>query len=99
MLLEEFNWKQEVLESAEPVLVDFWAKWCEPCQAMNPIIHKIAEQWKVCKVNLDTNRDLARHCRISVVPTLLIYKGGQEVFRRHGAAPESVLLTELERLR
>jgi thiol-disulfide isomerase/thioredoxin len=52
MLLHEFNWKKEVLQSAEPVLVDFWASWCPPCRAMNPVLETLAEDFKVCKVTL-----------------------------------------------
>jgi thioredoxin 1 len=59
MLLHEFNWKKEVVEATEPVLVDFWASWCPPCLAMNPAIEALARDFKVCKVNVDTNQELA----------------------------------------
>jgi thioredoxin 1 len=62
MLLHEFNWKKEVLQASEPVLVDFWASWCPPCRAMNPTIETLARDFKVCKVpggrNVDTNQEL-----------------------------------------
>ena len=68
MLLYEFNWNNEVLQAPEPVLVDFWASWCPPCRARNPTIESLARQFKVCKVNVDTNQDLAAHYGVSSIP-------------------------------
>jgi thioredoxin 1 len=99
MLLHKFNWKKEVLEASEPVLVDFWASWCRPCRAMNPSIEALAEDFKVCKVNIDTNQELAARYDISSVPTLLIFKGGQIVARHVGVTPEATLRAELQKLR
>jgi thioredoxin 1 len=97
MLLHEFNWKREVLQAAEPVLVDFWASWCEPCQSMNPIIESLARDFKVCKVNVDKNKDLAAHYRITAIPALLIFHGGKLVAQHDGVTPEATLRAELER--
>jgi thiol-disulfide isomerase/thioredoxin len=69
MLLRKFKWKKEVLQTSEPVLVDFWASWCPPCQTMNPIIEALARDFKVCKVNVDTNEQLVVHYGISFHPT------------------------------
>jgi thioredoxin 1 len=99
MLLHKFNWKKEVLEASEPVLVDFWASWCPPCRAMNPSIEALAKDFKVCKVNIDTNQELAARYDVSSVPTLLIFKGGQIVARHVGLTPEATLRAELQKLR
>ena len=98
MLLEEFNWKKEVLESPDPVLVDFWASWCAPCLKMNPIIESLATDFKVCKVNLDKNQDLAHHYQISSIPAFLIFKGGQMAARHVGVTAEETLRSELDGL-
>ena len=98
MLLHEFNWKKEVLQSTEPVLVDFWASWCSPCRAMNPTIETLAKDFKVCKVNVDTNQELAARYSISSIPALLIFKDGQVAARHVGVTPEAALRTEMQRL-
>jgi thioredoxin 1 len=98
MLLHEFNWKKEVIQSTEPVLVDFWASWCAPCRAMNPTIEALAREFKVCKVNLDTNQELAGKYSISSIPALLIFKDGEVVARHVGVTSEATLRADMRRL-
>src|ERR1044072_3342947 len=99
MLLKQFNWNDEVMRSMEPVLVDFWAEWCGPCRAMNPTIDALAKDFKVVKVNVDKNQELAAHYKISSIPALLIFKEGQIAAQHLGVTPENVLRAELEKLR
>jgi thioredoxin 1 len=95
MLLEEFNFKREVLDSAEPVLVDFWAEWCGPCRAMTPTLSALARDYKVCKVNVDKNPKLAARFQVSSIPALFIFKNGQIVARHLGVTGESELRSDL----
>ena len=77
------NFKQEVLEADKPVLVDFWATWCGPCQMLGPIIAQIAEEQEgkivVGKVNVDEQQELAVKLNVMSIPTLLVFKNGEVV--------------------
>jgi thioredoxin 1 len=88
----------EVLASAEPVLVDFFAEWCGPCKAMAPALDAVATEMagkvKVVKVDVDASPEIAQKYKIQAMPTLIMFKGGQEVDRNVGALVQKVKLQD-----
>ena len=90
------NFEQEVLKSDIPVLVDFWAVWCGPCQMVAPVLSEIAEEnegkIKVGKVNVDEQPELSQAYGIMSIPTMMVFKGGEKVNQIVGAVPKEEIL-------
>ena len=97
--LNSGNFEKEVLNSEQPVLIDFYADWCGPCKMMSPIIEEIANELngkaKVGKINVDQNQDLAMKYGIMSIPTIIIFKEGKETKRFVGVRDKEELLKGL----
>lgn len=100
--LTDDNFESEVIKSDKPVLVDFWAAWCSPCQMVSPIVEEIAKNYadklKVGKMNVDQNSKTASHYGIMSIPSLLFFKEGKVVDQVIGAAPKDQLKERVEKI-
>jgi thioredoxin 1 len=94
------NFKSEVMEADQPVLVDFWAEWCMPCRMLAPVIDELATEYdgkvKVGKVDTDANRETSVNLGISAIPTIILFKGGEVVKKFVGVTPKAEFASELD---
>ena len=95
MHINNHNFHEEVMNSEKPVLVDFWASWCGPCRMVGPILDEIAAEYpeyKIVKINVDEEPELASRYQVVSIPTLMVVKNGQVVSQSAGARPKNQIL-------
>lgn len=99
LTLTSGNFREEVLQAGQPVLVDFWAGWCGPCQKLGPIVDEVAAEasgTKVGKVNVDEQNQLAAEYGVMSIPTLILFRNGKAVKRSVGVISKQQILSMLE---
>jgi thioredoxin 1 len=97
--LSDSTFDEEIGSASTPVLVDFWAEWCGPCKMIAPILEEIADEngdsIKIAKLNVDEASDIARRFEVMSIPTMILFKDGEEAKRIIGAKPKQALLDDL----
>ncbi|TWP22524.1 thioredoxin [Apibacter muscae] len=100
--INDQTFKNEVIDSNEPVLVDFWAEWCGPCRSLSPVIDELSEEFKgklkVVKIDIDANQNTPVEYGIRNIPTLLFFKNGQLVEKVVGAQPKEALVEKIQNI-
>ena len=92
------NFEKEIVKADKPVLVDFWASWCGPCRMLSPVVDEVSEEVGgvvVGKVNIDEQQDLASRYQVMTIPTLIVFRNGQEADRSVGVVPKQKILDML----
>ena len=99
--INDDTFEQEVLNSQEPVVVDFWAPWCGPCRKLGPLLEEISNEFsgkvKFVKINTDENLKVAQNYSISGLPSLLVFKNGKALERLVGLMPKSTIISNIEK--
>jgi thioredoxin 1 len=97
--ITDANFEQEVLQSEQPVLIDFWAVWCGPCKIIAPVVEELAKEYdgklKVGKMDVDNNPEASMRFGIRSIPTLMVFKGGKVVEQIIGAVPKKNLVDKV----
>jgi thioredoxin 1 len=98
----DLNFDAEVLKSAQPILIDFWAPWCGPCRMVEPVLKKLSEKYqgqvKFCRMNVDENPKTPAQYRVMSIPNILFMKNGKVLDTHIGSAPEAVLVPKVDAL-